>query len=460
MACSIHIIWIISIKEHCFFNLLIFFWPLFLFINFLHSFHLTYKLSPASLPKKFTKLFDTMFEPIKLSKKEFKLLTQHSLVINLNRGENYLVENQSPIDEKVAILLEGRLDVTHNGVFLHHIYPNDFIDSPEFKLSQLYSERRESLANLLTTRPLTTRPTSAETGKTCSNCKQVFVDIENGSSIKRQASAASARSVQLSTNPGSKTSKDNGKPRTPPRAQVKGRSKSAAVKPQLIDDRPKRDVSNQTADILFIDSPIKEKLGFGTAEKVNKLAQVTITASENCKLLCWKRNLLVEETLANNLRLKTIFNNLIGRDIIQKLYCVNEEQRKKQQQIIGESGPQKGQTVPCPASKLLAHNPLKGDNLLSKFREVNLLNAYPYTPFIPHESLIYLNQYNRNLNIGLAGVLNQDLKAPAPGQMNLNYYQSLLNSQAILNPPLVMPTASLSRQASDQQQFNSLEINS
>lgn len=434
--------------------MLIFFWPLFLFLNFLHSFHLTYKLSPASLPKKFTKLFDTLFEPIKLDKKEFKLLTQHSLVINLNRGENYLVENQSPIDEKVAILLEGRLDVTHNGVFLHHIYPNDFIDSPEFKLSQLYSERRDSLASRPTTRPLTTSETA---GKTCSNCKQVFVDIENGSSINRQTSAASARSINLSMN------KSGSKGRPQPRTQPKARSKSGAVKPQQIDDRSKREIGG-AADVLFIDSPIKEKLGFASASKLNKLAQVTITASENCKLLCWKRNLLVEETLANNLRLKTIFLNLIGKDIIQKLYCVNEEQRKKQQQIIGESGAQKDQTTPCPSSKLLAHNPLKGDNLLSKFREVNLLNAYPY---IPHESLIYLNQYNRNLNIGLTGVLNQDLMtkaAPAASQTNqmhpyLNYYHPLLNSQAILNPSLVLPN--LSRQASDQQQqFNSLEINS
>ena len=451
MACSIHIIWIISIKEHCFFNFIIFFWPLFLFINFLHSFHLTYKLSPASLPKKFTKLFDTLFEPIHLSKKEFKLLTQHSLVIGLNRGENYLIENRSPIDEKVAILLEGRLDVTHNGVFLHHIYPNDFVDSPEFKLSQL-SERRHSLARQ------STRPLSAnlETpGKTCSNCKQVFVQIESGTrTTDRPASATSGRSTKMSMNRSdSKTGKNTDKSGAHPSQK----RKSCAVKPQQTEDRPhfrqtddrsKRELSR---DILYIDSPIKEKLGFASA---SKLAQVTITASENCKLLCWKRSLLVEETLANNLRLKTIFNNLIGRDIIQKLYCVNEEQRKKQQQIIGESqnGSQKGQTTPCPTGKLLAHNPLRGDNLLSKLRETNLLTAYPY---VPHESLIYLNQYNRNL--GLAGVLpvNQTNQMhPYP-----NYYHPFLHAQAILNPPLVLPnSASLAND--QQQQFTNLEINS
>ena len=448
MACSIHIIWIISIKEHCFFGYIIFFWPLFLFVNFLHSFHLTYKLSPASLPKNFTKLFDTQFEPIKLSKKEFKLLTQHSLVINLNRGENYLVENQSPIDEKVAILLEGRLDVTHNNVFLHHIYPNDFIDSPEFKLSQLYSERRQSPVRQ------TTRPLSTETaGKTCSNCKQVLVEIEGGTSINRPASAT--RSIDLSINKG-KTCED-----TRTRSKLpKQHSKGCAIKLHTT-DRSKHEISG---DVLLIDSPIKEKLGFASANKLSKLAQVTITASENCKLLCWKRNLLVEETLANNLRLKTIFNNLIGKDIIQKLYCVNEEQRKKQQQIIGESGAAKGQTTPCPASKLLAHNPLKGDNLLSKFREANLLNAYPY---IPHESLIYLNQmsqYNRNLSIGLTGVLNADLTKPT-AQLNqmhpyLNYYHPLLHGQAILNPSLVLPNLTSQTNDQQQQQFNNLEINS
>ena len=81
---------IISLKEHCFFNYIIFFWPLFLSINFIHSFHLTYKLSPASLPKKFTKLYNALFEPIKINKKEFKILTQHSLIINLNKGKLFL----------------------------------------------------------------------------------------------------------------------------------------------------------------------------------------------------------------------------------------------------------------------------------------------------------------------------------------------------------------------------------
>ena len=309
------------------------------------------------------------------------------------------------------------MDVTHNGVFLHHIHPNAFIDSPEFKLSQL-SERDQSLTKQTTASEMTA-------GKTCSNCKQVLVEIEADTSIKRPTSATSNRSTNLLMN------KSESKTRT---YSSKKHRKNCSVKPHQINDRSKKEIRG---DILFIDSPTKEKLGFPSANKLNKLAQVTITASENCKLLCWKRNLLVEETLANNPRLKTIFDNLIGRDLVQKLCCVHEEQQKKQQQIIGElqSDSQKCPITPCTIGKLLAHNPLKGDNLLSKLREANLLNAYPY---IPHESLFYLNpsmnQYNRNLNIGLTGVLSQDLmtKPLLPTSRidpYLNYHHPLLHGQ-------------------------------
>ena len=398
MGCSIHVIWIISIKEHCFFNYIIFFWPIFLFINFLHSFHLTYKLSPASLPKKFTRLYENLFEPIKLSKKEFKILTQHSLVINLNKGENYLVENESPITEKVGILLEGKLDVLQNDIFLHHIFPNDFIDSPEFKYIELYSENEQ--LSKQQTRPSDSKATNVQTNRTCSNCKQVLIEIDSSTNKSNDTSQPINLSMnnKLSSSSCIRSNERRKKSVSESHPPTK-HPKNCVLNHQMDNNRSK--TTRATKNRLSIDSPLKEKIvEFGS---VNKLAQVTITASENCKLLCWKRDLLVNDTLSANPRLKVIFSNLVGKDIINKLYLVNE-QRTKQQQTIGESQDDQQQTNQMTPifSKLLAHNPLKGDNLLSKFREINLLNAYPY---IPHESMMYLSPYNRNLNIGL---MNQE----------------------------------------------------
>lgn len=455
MACSIHVIWIISIKEHCFFNYIIFFWPLFLFINFLHSFHLTYKLSPASLPKKFTKIYGTLFEPIKLSKKEFKLLTQHSLIINLKKGENYQIENKSEITEKVSILLEGRLDVSHNSVHLHQIYPNDFIDSPEFKYIEIYSNENSSNQPFKSFTQLSSENADLKANKTCSNCKQVFIEIDNKSNKIKQT-----QPINLSMN---KIDQNNEKAKLNLKQHYR---KNSAFNKQI--DRS-NEIYKEKDVGLSIDSPMNEKFG-----SLNKLAQVTITASENCKLLCWKRSLLVQDTLKNNVRLRTLFNNLIGKDIIHKLYLVNEEQRKQQQQIISET--QANQTNSKDAlsanltSKLLAHNPLLGDNLLSKMREINLLNACPYIPLIPNESLMYLGQYNRNLNIGLtginqSGVLNQDLLLKQSPNLisNINPYltyhpyfnQAIFNP--ILNSPILNPSLLVSN---EQQQKCSNEMNS
>ena len=437
MGCSIHVIWIISIKEHCFFSYIIFFWPLFLFVNFLHSFHLTYKLSPASLPKKFTKLFDTLFDSMKLSKKEFKLLTQHSLIINLNKGENYLIENESPIDEKVSILLEGKLNVKfNNNIHLHQIYPNDFIDSPEFKYVECYLN--SNLKNLnrqqskqQQTYPLTTffnsMNESGEEKRICLNCKQILIEIEEDDSLinKRPINLSSInKNAEQLSKKATKTKKID-------KLHSKNHQKNCIFNKQLAE--------NSCA--TFENSPIKDK-----HYSINKLAQVTITASENCKLLCWKRALLVNDTLANNSRLKTIFDNLIGKDIIHKLYLVNEEQRRQQQQIIGDSQTNDEDddknVLNFNSNKLLvAHNPLKGD--LNKLKELSLLNAYP-SPFIPHDSLMYgLGQYNRTMNQDL--ILKQHLIS------NFNPYLNypIIANQAILNPSLILQSNNLTN---DQQQ--------
>lgn len=49
-----------------------------------------------------------MFKPLKVSKKHFKELVKEAQLCNLETGDIYAVEDASPADEKLAILLKGR----------------------------------------------------------------------------------------------------------------------------------------------------------------------------------------------------------------------------------------------------------------------------------------------------------------------------------------------------------------
>ena len=51
--------------------------------------------------------------------------------------------------------------------------------------------------------------------------------------------------------------------------------------------------------------------------------QVTITAEENCKFLCWTRERLTY-FLDSDTFLNEVFRYLIGKDITNKLYSLND----------------------------------------------------------------------------------------------------------------------------------------
>lgn len=56
---------------------------------------------------------------------------------------------------------------------------------------------------------------------------------------------------------------------------------------------------------------------------VTSYSQVTITAEENCKYLCWSRERLTY-FLESDTFLKEVFRYLIGKDITNKLYSLND----------------------------------------------------------------------------------------------------------------------------------------
>lgn len=66
--------------------------------------------TPSQLAKIFcSKLaFIQVFKPLKVSKKHFKELVREGQICDLDRGDIYAVEDASPADERLSILLKGK----------------------------------------------------------------------------------------------------------------------------------------------------------------------------------------------------------------------------------------------------------------------------------------------------------------------------------------------------------------
>lgn len=69
----------------------------------------------------------------------------------------------------------------------------------------------------------------------------------------------------------------------------------------------------------FVDSPEWES----NHEQSDDVFQVTITAEEDSVYLCWPR-MKLERVLRHRPVLKVILDSIIGKDITQKLYALNE----------------------------------------------------------------------------------------------------------------------------------------
>ncbi|KAK6641510.1 hypothetical protein RUM44_013222 [Polyplax serrata] len=102
-------------------------------INLGHTISLTMKFLPPRLNVELTELYLKQFKPFRVDKKHFKELAKEAQILKLEVGETYAVEDVTPADEKLSILLRGKLNVTCDDAHLHYIHPHQFIDSPEWE---------------------------------------------------------------------------------------------------------------------------------------------------------------------------------------------------------------------------------------------------------------------------------------------------------------------------------------
>uniref|UniRef100_A0A2C9JCL8 POPDC1-3 domain-containing protein n=1 Tax=Biomphalaria glabrata TaxID=6526 RepID=A0A2C9JCL8_BIOGL len=116
---------------------------LFFAVDLVHIIILVYTNIPSRFNKSLLDLYDKKMKPLKVGRRDFAELCSHGNIIPLRKGIKYAMENVTPCGEKVSILLRGRLKVSHDGVFLHSVEPNEFVDSPEFDSIPLIGDSTE-----------------------------------------------------------------------------------------------------------------------------------------------------------------------------------------------------------------------------------------------------------------------------------------------------------------------------
>ncbi|XP_056289591.1 blood vessel epicardial substance isoform X1 [Pseudoliparis swirei] len=135
-GCGLFIVW--ATLYRC--NLDVMVWNVvFLVINFMHLFFLLYKRRPIKIDRELRSVYKRMFEPLHVREALFQRLTgQFCTIQTLKKGQVYAAEDKTSVDERLSILLKGKMKVSYRSHFLHNIYTNSFIDSPEFRSTEMH----------------------------------------------------------------------------------------------------------------------------------------------------------------------------------------------------------------------------------------------------------------------------------------------------------------------------------
>ncbi|XP_053183151.1 blood vessel epicardial substance [Scomber japonicus] len=135
-GCGLFIAW--AALYRC--NLDVMVWNVvFLVVNFMHLFYLLYKRRPIKIDRELRSVYKRMFEPLHVQEALFQRLTgQFCTIQTLKKGQAYAAEDKTSVDERLSILLKGKMKVSYRGHFLHNIYTNAFIDSPEFRSTSMH----------------------------------------------------------------------------------------------------------------------------------------------------------------------------------------------------------------------------------------------------------------------------------------------------------------------------------
>ncbi|XP_041109230.1 blood vessel epicardial substance-like isoform X2 [Polyodon spathula] len=135
IGCCLFIAW--ATVYRCALDIMI--WnSVFLVVNFMHFFYLVYKKRPIKIDRELNAVYKRMFEPLHVPADMFQRLTgQFCTIQTLKKDQTYAAEDKTSVDGRLSVLLKGKMKVSYRGHFLHNIYSNAFIDSPEFRSTQM-----------------------------------------------------------------------------------------------------------------------------------------------------------------------------------------------------------------------------------------------------------------------------------------------------------------------------------
>ncbi|XP_077455919.1 popeye domain-containing protein 1 isoform X2 [Stigmatopora argus] len=126
----------------------------FLVVNFMHLCFLLYKRRPIKIDRDLRLVYKRMFEPLHVNETLFQRLTgQLCTIETLKKGQAYSAEDKTSVDQRLSILLKGKMKVSYRGHFLHNIYANAFIDSPEFRSTLMHRGEKFQALNKMDRQP-------------------------------------------------------------------------------------------------------------------------------------------------------------------------------------------------------------------------------------------------------------------------------------------------------------------
>ncbi|KAK7108623.1 hypothetical protein V1264_016322 [Littorina saxatilis] len=110
----------------------------FFLLNGAHIGWLLYRHLPSRLPASHAALYTKVFKPVRVTQEEFLDLCQLGSLQEMSKGGLYAVESLTRCGRRVSVLIKGRLKVTYQRLFLHHIEVNQFVDAEEYDACTLH----------------------------------------------------------------------------------------------------------------------------------------------------------------------------------------------------------------------------------------------------------------------------------------------------------------------------------
>ncbi|KAF2353093.1 Popeye protein [Trinorchestia longiramus] len=105
-------------------------------VNLVHACRLGYVLWPARITPELTDVYDKLFRPLKVPRVPFMQLAREGRIEMLPAGHIYAEEDITTAATRLSLLLSGRLSVSCDSTHLHYIFPNQFVDSPEWETNR------------------------------------------------------------------------------------------------------------------------------------------------------------------------------------------------------------------------------------------------------------------------------------------------------------------------------------